>query len=205
MSTTTPEASTPPAAPAAPAATPAPTPAPPTDPPKETDWKAEARKWEERAKENKKALDDAKPKLDEWDRLRAASQTELEKAQELAAQTAKERDDAATTLAQERSERLRLKVALDKSLPATLAARLQGTTEEEMAADADALLALLPKGSTIPKPNPAQGSSAGGPPVTPGQLSEADVKRMYAEKRYGEIEQARSEGRLATILGATPP
>jgi hypothetical protein len=33
------------------------------------------------------------------------------------------------------------------------------------------------------------------------QLSEADMKRLYAEKKYAEIEQARSEGRLNTVLG----
>lgn len=38
---------------------------------------------------------------------------------------------------------LRFKVAAEKNLPANLAARLQGSTEEEMAADADSLLELL--------------------------------------------------------------
>lgn len=34
------------------------------------------------------------------------------------------------------------------------------------------------------------------------QLSEADVKRLYAEGKYDEIEKARKEGRLGSLLGA---
>jgi predicted nuclease with TOPRIM domain len=40
-------------------------------------------------------------------------------------------------------ENARLKVALDKGLPKDLVPRLVGTTEEELAADADSLLTLL--------------------------------------------------------------
>jgi hypothetical protein len=32
------------------------------------------------------------------------------------------------------------------------------------------------------------------------QLTQADVKRMYAERRYDEIEQARQQGRLTHLL-----
>ena len=37
---------------------------------------------------------------------------------------------------------------------------------------------------------------------TAGQLSQEDVKRLYAERKYDEIEKARAEGRLNSILGA---
>lgn len=50
----------------------------------EVDWKAECRKWEQRAKENKRALDDAAPKLSEYDRLVEASKSDLERANEAA-------------------------------------------------------------------------------------------------------------------------
>lgn len=50
----------------------------------EPDWKTEARKWEQRAKENKRALDDAAPKLSEYDRLVEASKSDLERANEAA-------------------------------------------------------------------------------------------------------------------------
>ncbi len=39
----------------------------------------------------------------------------------------------------------------------------------------------------------------------PDQLTSADLNRLYAEKRFLEIEQARKEGRLADILRAPRP
>lgn len=51
-----------------------------------------------------------------------------------------------------------------------------------------------------PAPNPAQGSSASGPGGT-AQLTEADVKKLSAENKHAEIEQARKDGRLNRILG----
>lgn len=38
---------------------------------------------------------------------------------------------------------------------------------------------------------------------TPPQLTTEDVKKLYAEKKYDEIEAARKDGRLAKVLGAT--
>ena len=76
----------------APEPPPAPQPDPPADPPAEpedkTDWKAEARKWEQRSKENAAA----KRRLDE---LEAATASDLEKAQKAADANA-ERAKAAT-------------------------------------------------------------------------------------------------------------
>jgi hypothetical protein len=54
--------------------------------------------------------------------------------------------------------------------------------------------------SRTPAPNPAQGSSGGGTQNV-AQLSEADVKRMYAEKDYDGISKAQAEGRLSNLLG----
>ncbi|MFI6606856.1 hypothetical protein [Streptomyces sp. NPDC050507] len=71
------EPATPPAGtPAAPATPPPAAPVTPPVPPvpgEDTDWKAEARKWEKRAKENGSAVS-------ELEQLRAANQTEQEKA-----------------------------------------------------------------------------------------------------------------------------
>ena len=49
-----------------------------------------------------------------------------------------------------------------------------------------------------------QGSADGGArkESTPAQLSQEDVTRMYAEKRYDEIVKAQAEGRLDNLLGA---
>lgn len=53
-------------------------------------------------------------------------------------------------------EALRYKVALEKALPPVLAERLKGSTAEELAADADALLGI------VAKPAPASGGFDGG-------------------------------------------
>jgi len=37
--------------------------------------------------------------------------------------------------------------------------------------------------------------------TSPTQLTAADVKKLYAEKKYDEIEAARKDGRLAKVLG----
>jgi hypothetical protein len=52
---------------------------------------------------------------------------------------------------------LRVSVAAAKSLPATLANRLQGDTQEELEADADALIAAFPVASSSPRPDPSLG------------------------------------------------
>jgi hypothetical protein len=59
-----------------------------------------------------------------------------------------EATQAKADAASARTGYLRLKVGMAKGLPASLAERLKGDNEEEMAADADALLAeLKPKGN----------------------------------------------------------
>jgi hypothetical protein len=63
---------------------------------------------------------------------------------------------------QERLGRLRAEVAAEKKLPPAFAARLQGTTAEELAADADLLIAALPNApSGTPAPDPSQGARGG--------------------------------------------
>lgn len=89
-----------------------------------TDWKAEARKWEQRAKDNVSAAD-------ELAKLKDAEKTEVQKAQERAAQLEKE-------LGSERTARLRTEVAAAKGVPAS---SVTGSTREEMEAAADELLA----------------------------------------------------------------
>lgn len=123
---------------------PAATDAPSTDaPPAETDWKTEARKWEQRAKENltaAKANEDAAKRLAEYEE---SQKSEAQKLQE-------ERDKANADLASERAARLRAEVAASKGIPANL---LSGSTQEELEASADALIAFkgdVAKGPVIP-------------------------------------------------------
>ncbi len=59
-----------------------------------------------------------------------------------------------------RSEMLRMKVAQEKQLPASLVDRLRGDTEEEMMADADSLLEGL-KGA-LPRPKPSAEQTGAG-------------------------------------------
>lgn len=112
----------------------------------ETDWKAEARKWEARAKENSGAA----TRLAE---LENAKKTEAEKTAERL--TAAERKAADAELSA-----LRLDVALDKAPDGMavaqvrkLARRLSGSTREEMEADAAELFADF-----APKPKPTADS-----------------------------------------------
>ena len=81
--------------------------------------------------------DDLKTKAGEYDKVQDAAKSDLQKANDRAEQLARE-------LATEQAARLRHEAAAKAGLSADLAARLQGTTAEELAADAAALKALLP-------------------------------------------------------------
>lgn len=104
----------------------------------------------------------------------AAGKTEVELLSErLAAQEkaiTEQRDEAA----KERLLRIRLEVAQEKGLTKAQAARLTGTTAEELAADADELLSLFPAPVVVtppavdpkapaPKPDPSQGARGEAP------------------------------------------
>lgn len=85
-------------------------------------------------------------------------------------------DDLAATVKQMQQQMqaaelkaLRLEVAAEKGLTPQQAARLQGATREELAADADALKELFPTpaqgapaGNGSPAPDPSQGARGGG-------------------------------------------
>lgn len=104
-----------------------------------TDWKAEARKWETRAKTNK-------GKADQFDQLQQASKTEEQKQADRLA-------DLETSAKTATAKALRLEIALDLGLPKAWAGRLQGDTEDELRADAKAILADL-KAPTPPVASP---------------------------------------------------
>lgn len=122
-----------------PPAEPTPPPAPPAQ---EVDWKAEARKWEQRSKENK-------AKADRLDELEAAQQSAEER---LTGQLTE------ATRAREAAERraLQYEVGISKGINPALIPRLAGATRDEMEADAEQLLAAV----TPPTPTP-------GPVTTP--------------------------------------
>lgn len=96
----------------------------------ETDWKSEARKWEQRAKANKAEAD--------ANREAAARLAEIEEAQKSAEQKQQEALAAAQAeVAELRSVALRAEVAAAKGVPVGL---LTGATREELEAAADALI-----------------------------------------------------------------
>lgn len=143
-------------------------------------WKALARKHEEQAKAN---ADKAK----RLDALEEANKSELEKV--LARAEAAEKAAAEATL-----KALRADVATAKGVPAAL---LSGSTQEELEAAADALLAF--KGTAAPPKAPsADGQGPVGTPIGgPEQLSRADLVGMSPE----DITKAKAEGRLDVLLG----
>lgn len=161
-----------PAAPAAPApgpaAQPAPTPPAPEAPAQEpTDWKVEARKWEDRAKENKTAAEELAA-LKEAQRV--ADQTATQRAAELEAKVAgyETRDQIAAWKAE---------VAEATGVPAVA---LRGGTKEEFEAHAAELKPLI-ENKTPPR-SPAFGrvnqSGAVEASTSPGQ---GTLRAAYAE------------------------
>ncbi|HEX4811692.1 MAG TPA: DUF4355 domain-containing protein [Nonomuraea sp.] len=119
-----------------------------TSPKAEVDWKAKSREWEKRAKANADA---------------AAKLAALEESQKSEAQKLQEAKDAAERRASEAEKaNLRYRVAVTKQLPAELVDRLRGDTEEEMSADADALLSLVVQPAGPPPFNGGPRTPTGG-------------------------------------------
>jgi len=93
----------------------------------------------------------------------------------------------------ERLGRLRAEVAAEKKLPPAFAARLQGNTAEELAADADILIAALPNApSGTPAPDPSQGARGGAQALEAALKAAQDkgdakeairIKQLLAEQR----------------------
>lgn len=81
-------------------------------------------------------FDDLKAKAEQFDQLQAANQTEAERLQaerDAALQAARDNEERAT---QAELAALRQKVAIEEGLAPKFAAKLSGTTEEELRADA---------------------------------------------------------------------
>lgn len=138
--------------------TPEPEPTPDPPPAQEPDWKAEARKWEKRAKENT----DAAARLAALEDAQKTDQDKLQDRLDLLEQEHR----------QSTTEAARLKVALKKGLDEVQARRLVGETSEELEADADELLASFNTSAPPPPASRNQGSDGGAPDVNPDQLAE---------------------------------
>lgn len=111
-----------------------------------------------------KAAAEYKAKLDG---IEKASLSDIERAQQ-------EAKEAKGRLAELQRESLVHRVALQKGIPATLVDRLRGDTEDDISADADALLALV-NAPRSPKPDSSQGGNGGSASSDP-----ADVFATFA-------------------------
>lgn len=154
------------------------------------DWQAEAQKWKTFARKNEDEAKSLRPAAKKLAEIEDANRTELERVQAAL--------DAATKTANEALEaKLRSDVAAAKGVPAGL---LTGSTQEELEAAADALLAF--KGKTPNAPT-SEGQGKQGTQVGEGlaQISEAELAAMYAAGDEDGIVKAKSEGRLNNALG----
>lgn len=160
---TTEPPATPPPAPADPATEPQ-TEQPKPEAPKPAEtvefWKQKAREQESRAKSN---ADAAKRLKDIEDR----DLSDLEKAR-------RDATEATGKLAHFEQTTMRQRIALEKGMPASLVSRLQGSTEDEINADADALMLLI-KAPVTPRPDTSQGAR----PSTPAAEADAEYERYY--------------------------
>jgi len=85
-----------------------------------------------------------------------------------------ERDTLTADLGNKDATITRLNVGIDKGLPKSLIARLQGDDEDALLADADSLLEFVPTDSKpSPRPDPSQGSKDTGTPSTAQQFADA--------------------------------
>lgn len=152
----------------------------------ETDWKAEARKWESRAKAAKADGDDAA----KWREYEASLKPVQERLAEELAQAKAAASEATAKL-------LRYEVASQKGIPGEATALLKGSTPEELEAEAELLLSLIANQSKpkTPLPDENQGKPANG---SVGQITDRNaLKDMSA----AQIMEAKKAGRLDTLLG----
>jgi hypothetical protein len=130
-------------------------------------WKDKARKHETRAS-SQSDYEALKQKATEFDKLTEAQKSDLERLQGDAEKYKGEAEKLQGQL-------LRRDVAESKGLPAGWASRLVGTTQQELEADADKLMADL---KPVTKPDPDQGPRGKGntkPTVASG-------RDLYADK-----------------------
>jgi len=85
-----------------------------------------------------------------------------------------ERDALTNDLGAKDATITRLNVGIDKGLPKSLIARLQGDDEDALLADADSLLEFVPADAkSSPRPDPSQGAKETGTPSTAQQFADA--------------------------------
>ena len=120
-------------------------------------WKALSRKNEDRAKENSekaKKVDELQAKLDAFE---SSKLSESEKAEKRIADIEKKLADAQGAQKTAEVAALRTRIGTAKGLPALLVARLKGDDAASIEADADEMVAGLPKDAMRVWPELGQG------------------------------------------------
>lgn len=134
-----------------------PEPQPSEEPKNEPDWKAEARKWEQRAKENRSAAE-------RLEQIENENKSELEKAQSQLQALQSERDSA-----------LREAYAASQGIPASM---VTGTSREQWEASAKAALEWRDS-SRAPAPKSFKsGSGKGEQPITGKEKAAAALRSL---------------------------
>ena len=119
----------------------------------QTDWKVEARKWENRAKAAKADTEDAA----RWREYETSQKSEHEQLAEKLASAKAEASEASTKL-------LRYEVASQKGVPTEAIDLLTGSNKDELEAAADKLLTLIAsqsKTNIMPDYNQGKPASSG--------------------------------------------
>lgn len=156
----------------------------------ETDWKAEAGKWKALSRKHEDQSKANADKAKQFDDITEAAKSELDKANDRATK-------AETRAAEVEQRAVRAEVAATKGVPAEL---LTGTTQEELEASADKLLAFR---GAQQAPDFGAGNRGDDAGKKPPQMSRDEVRRLYAAGKHAEIDKARKEGRLAALFTKT--
>lgn len=152
----------------------------------QVDWEAEARKWKELSRKNESRMKENAEKARLYDEAQEQGKSELQKAQDAAAK-------AEARAAAMEAEAMRAKVAAATGVDADL---LSGSSEEELRASAERLLAW--RGAQVPKGAPATDAGVRGDEIRAArQLTREDLKKMSP----AEIIKARQDGQLNNIMG----
>ena len=125
------------------------------------------RKLRSEARNLRARLKEAEEKARRLDEIEESNKTEAQKQAEQLAKLQQENERL-------QSQMLKAQVAADKGVPAEL---LSGTTEDELVASADRLLAFRGQQAA-----PEYGRSADASPTKPKQLTRADMSRMTTEQ-----------------------
>lgn len=157
----------------------------------ETDWQAEARKWEKRSKDNYDRVQELQPLADQFRQLEEASKSDMQRLQESLEAANRAREETA-------AEALRMKVAMSHGLSADDLELLGTGSEDQLTARAQRIAQLAaaaaqaaatptppPGGRTVPDLRP--GAVPSDPPTS---LSAVEARhRQFFAARYEQSNQ----------------